>query len=63
MKLHEISKQYWFVYRKSDKKIIAGAFDREEEANDVLADLDSDDYDVGLGTQVGTRFQSADGKG
>lgn len=53
----QVNKQYWFVYRVSDHLIIDGGFDREEEANDVLADIDDDKYDVGLGVRQGGKVK------
>lgn len=51
------TKKHWYIYRVSDKHIVTSAFESEGEANDALMDIDSDDYEVGLGHQVGLLFK------
>ena len=58
----QADKKYWYVYRKTDLQIIEGGFDTVEKANEIIMDLDgdgfdTDDYEVGLGWQVGVKFK------
>ena len=58
----QADKKFWYVYQKKDLKIVEGGFDTEEEANEIIMDIDgdghdTDDYEVGLGLRDGVKFK------